>query len=265
MKKWITFGIALVFCVGVAAASHAKASNNQAAISKIEAANAKLEKKIAVAKKAKKAAQVKALQKQLAANNAKIAKLKAMGTASMPAMPSSPKAPAAAPVAKAPSAPSPSYAAAKGQYEIVTRGVYTSTGGSGIGVIGTVSMPTILNDIAASVGLNSLGISNVGLAVGAGYLTKVNNSAGVDVTYAPLIANGILTLYSEPAYSIYAEGGLNFPVRTGVIGGQVAIGGDWAVPELGGKLLGEVGYTILRRTGSTSRGLSASVGYKFAF
>lgn len=241
VKRWLVLGIALVFGVGIAAASFAD--------------QIQLDNRVAAVKKAKKAVK-KAAPKKAAP--------KKMSAPMMEPAPLAPSPVVPAPIAKpAPSAPR--YVASAAQYEITVRG---GVMGGGFGGIGTIAMPTVLNDVVKALGLDQIGLSGAGLAIG-GAGVRGSNSTTNPANYAAVVGNGILTFAGDPSMSFYAEGGLNFPAvvtANGSIGGQVLVGADWAMPELGGKVFGEVGWGIFRRTtiGSAS-GVMANLGYKFAF
>jgi len=256
VKRWISLAVAVIFCAGLAAASYAASLDElQADKAKVQAYIKLLEKKKAAGKNV--SSQLKGAKARLATINEQIAEAQPG-----PRMAPAPMAPA--PVVR-PAPMAPTYVASAPQYTIAGRAGYV---GGGIGVTGTIAMPTILNEVVNALGLNQIGIGNAGLAVGGAYISG-RNSAGTTLTYPVLLVDGILTLYAEPGYSVYAEGGLNFPVvvTDGTVGGQVAIGIDWAVPELGGTVFGEVGTGIFRRStaGSTGFGVLVNAGYKFAF
>ncbi len=240
VKRWLVLGIALVFGVGIAASSFADQTQ--------------LDNRVAAVKKAKKAAK-KAVKKA--------APKKETRAPMMEPAPMAPAPVAPAPVAK-PAPAAPRYVASAAQYEITVRG---GVMGGGFGGIGTIAMPTVLNDVVKALGLDQIGLSGAGLAVGGGAIR--GTVSGATANYSPLIANGILTFAGDPSMTLYAEGGLNFPAvltAGGLIGGQVAVGADWAMPELGGKVFGEVGFGIFRRsTVGTASGVMANLGYKFAF
>ncbi|MBI5400463.1 hypothetical protein HZB07_07690 [Candidatus Saganbacteria bacterium] len=270
MKKIIGLVTVFAFVVAISGMVFAQA-DGRAPAEKLESAKSYLkllDQKIIRLRKAGKMSLVAKMQADKKSTLARMQQWKAEAEASMAMPPQVPTRPTA-PTPMLPTPPRPVSQAPAGLFGLgvntCVSGSYIYTGTGSIKGAGAVRGDIVLDDFVGLGPIVGLSAKAIQYKLGIGYVK------GSGVTALPVYADGVINLPADMMMGMetYLTGGLNYTVKgsgadPGKIGGEIAIGLNTDLGLGLGKTGFELGWSVVRATSKTAKGITISVSQPIA-